>query len=168
MIKIDPNKCSITEAELWKALYEDSSKDEPERELQSEDKNIVVSDESDEDEFESVLKKAHLSSEEMWSTTFGIAIFRNTMSKNGIQFILNCLRFDKKVTRLERKSEDKFVPIRDIWDMFIQSCKDIYTPAEYVIIDGQLLSLRGRCSFKMYSSLKPDKYGIKILMMCDA
>ncbi|KAG5879472.1 hypothetical protein JTB14_005652 [Gonioctena quinquepunctata] len=35
-------------------------------------------------------------------------------------------------------------------------------------IDEQLLSSIGRCPSKMYIHLNPDKYGIKIVMMCDA
>lgn len=118
--------------------------------------------------FAGVLKNAHLSLEEMWSNKFGIPIFRNTMSKNRFEFILNCLRFDNKETRLERRSKDKFAPIRDIWEMFIQACKENYTPGEYVTIDEQLMSFRGRCPFKIYMPMKPDKYGLKIVMMCDS
>lgn len=90
------------------------------------------------------------------------------MSKNRFEFLLNCLRFDDKSTREERKAQDKFAPIREIWDLFIQNCNKNYTPSEHVTIDEQLLGFRGRCPFKMYLPNKPDKYGLKIVMMCDA
>lgn len=118
--------------------------------------------------FAGVLKDAHLSLEDMWSEKFGVAIFRLTMTKNRFEFLLTCLRFDDKSTRAERKVLDKFAPIREIWDLFIQNCEENYTPYEYVTIDEQLLSFRGRCPFKMYLPSKPDKYGLKIIMMCDA
>lgn len=118
--------------------------------------------------FAGVLKDAHLSLEDMWSEKFGVAIFRYTMTKNRFEFLINCLRFDDKTTRAERKVVDKFTPIRKIWDLFITNCESNYTPYEYVTIDEQLLNFRGRCSFKMYLPNKPDKYGLKIVMMCDA
>lgn len=118
--------------------------------------------------FAGVLKDAHLSLDDMWSEKFGVAIFRYTMTKNRFEFLLNCLRFDDKTTRAERKAGDKFAPIREIWNLFITNCKSNYTPYEYVTIDEQLLNFRGRCPFKMYLPSKPDKYGLKIIMMCDA
>ncbi|KAJ8876655.1 hypothetical protein PR048_021102 [Dryococelus australis] len=39
---------------------------------------------------------------------------------------------------------------------------------EYCTVAEQLFGFHGRCVFKMFIPLKPDKYGIKILMMCDA
>ena len=33
-------------------------------------------------------------------------------------------------------------------------------------IDEQLLGFRGRCPFRMYIPSKPDKYCIKLVMMC--
>lgn len=118
--------------------------------------------------FAGVLKNAHLSLADMWSEKFGASIFRCTMPKNRFDFLLTCLRFDDKTTRPERKALDKFAAIRDIWDIFIQGCQDNYTPSEYLTIDEQLLSFRGRCPFKMYIPSKPDKYGLKVVMMCDA
>lgn len=115
-----------------------------------------------------VLKKAHLTLADIWSATFGPPIFRATMSKNRFEFLVNCLRFDDKTTREERKKEDKFAAIRQIWDVFEGHCKENYTPSEYVTIDETLLGFRGRCPFKMYIPNKPDKYGLKLVTMCDA
>ncbi|KAL4098870.1 hypothetical protein QTP88_023388 [Uroleucon formosanum] len=47
-------------------------------------------------------------------------------------------------------------------------CKNNYTPSEYVTVDETLLSFPGRCPFKMYLPAKPDKYGLKIISICDA
>lgn len=43
-----------------------------------------------------------------------------------------------------------------------------YIPGSEVTIDEQLLGFTGRCPFRMYIPNKPDKYGIKFPMMCDA
>ena len=40
----------------------------------------------------------------------------DVLSRDRFNFLLNCLRFDEKSTRLERKKTDSFAPIREIWD----------------------------------------------------
>lgn len=35
-------------------------------------------------------------------------------------------------------------------------------------MDETLLSFRGKCPFKMYIPSKSDKYGLKIISLCDA
>lgn len=115
-----------------------------------------------------VLKTSSLSTSDLWSRQFGLPIFRATMSQKRFEFLLNCLRFDDKNTRPQRKLDDKFAPIRFLWNGFIAKCAENYTPGAYVTIDEQLLSFRGRCPFKIYIPSKPDKYGIKIVMNCDS
>lgn len=82
--------------------------------------------------------------------------------------MLNCLRFDDKCTRQERKATDKFVPLRQIWEMLIAVCRTSYKPGSYIIVDEQLLGCRGRCPLHMYIPSKPDKYGIKTVVLCDS
>lgn len=115
-----------------------------------------------------VRKAAKLHLNELWSARFGVSIFRATMSLHRYEFIGTCLRFDDKTTRAERKVDDKFAPIREIWDAFITNCKSLYTPFEYCTIDEQLMDYRGNCPFRIYMASKPDKYGIKFVMMNDA
>ena len=89
------------------------------------------------------------------------------MSRDGFNFLINCLRFNDKSTRLERKKNDPFAPIREIWENFIQNCKACYNPSEFCTLDEQLLAFCGHCPFKMYIPNKPAKYGIKIVLLCD-
>ncbi|KAK9759049.1 Transposase IS4 [Popillia japonica] len=58
-----------------------------------------------------VLKDAHLTIKDMWSR-LGPPQFRGTMSKNRFEFLNNCLRFDQKTTRQEKRIADKFAAIR--------------------------------------------------------
>lgn len=115
-----------------------------------------------------VLKKSGLRLEDMFSEAYGPPIFRCTMSQKRFSFLLLNLRFDDKGTRVQRKSKDKFAAFREIWDAFVIHCKENYTPSEYLTVDETLLGFRGRCAFKMYIPSKPDKYGLKIISLCDA
>lgn len=109
-------------------------------------------------------KDAHLSTCEMFSKQSS-KIYRCIMSESRFKFLINCLRFDDKNLR---NREDKFSPIRELWNLFITNCTESYTPHAYCTIDEQLLGFRGHCPFRVYISSKPDKYGLKIVTMCDS
>lgn len=112
-------------------------------------------------------KDNHLNSEELFDSSFSGSRYISVMSKKRFDFLINCIRFDDKLTRDERRAVDKFAPIREVFQEFIELCQKYYTPGSYVTVDEQLLAFRGRCPFRMYMPKKPSKYGIKILMLCD-
>lgn len=57
-------------------------------------------------------KDNHLTSLELFDPTFSGTRYISVMSRERFDFLLNCLRFDDKSTRDERKAQDKFAPIR--------------------------------------------------------
>lgn len=114
------------------------------------------------------LRLSNANIDELWSAKYGNGIFRATMSQQRFQFLALCLRFDDKLDRAARKSLDKFAPIREVWDIFVNNCKKYYTPFENCTIDEQLVGYRGNCPFRIYMASKPDKYGLKIMMLNDS
>lgn len=117
--------------------------------------------------FAGAQKDNHLNTREMFDYKISGSIYRATMSCERFNFLLENLRFDDKTTRIVRRQQDRFAPIRDIWEEFISNCNHSYIPGSYITIDEQLLGFRGRCPFRMYIPSKPSKYGIKIVMCCD-
>ncbi|XP_071056421.1 piggyBac transposable element-derived protein 4-like [Onthophagus taurus] len=111
-----------------------------------------------------VRKDAHFVVREMFSNE-GPKIYKCIMSEPRFTFLLSCLRFDDKNIR---NRQDKFAPIRQLWEPFIKNCTECYTPHAYCTIDEQLLGFRGNCPFRVYIASKPDKYGLKINTMCDS
>lgn len=109
-----------------------------------------------------------VTTKELFNKETGIPFFRAIMSEARFSFLTNCLRFDDKDTRIQRRETDRFAPIRDVFEAIISKCSELYTPSEYCTLDEQLVSFRGRCPFKMYIPSKPDKYGIKMLALCDS
>lgn len=108
---------------------------------------------------------------ELWSNknpAFQRPIFRATMSRNRMKYLLRFLRFDGLATRPERRASDKLAPIREIHDIFAANCKKAYNPNPDVCVDEQLVPFRGRCPFRVYMKSKPDKYGIKVWALCDS
>ena len=114
-----------------------------------------------------VLKGRNEPLSKFWSETYGRKIFRQRMSRKKYKDILRYLRFDDKLTREERKLEDKFTPIREIWTIVLNNCQKHFFPYENVTIDEQLFPCRARCAFIQYMPQKPSKFGIKFWMICD-
>ncbi|XP_046681546.1 uncharacterized protein LOC124368317 [Homalodisca vitripennis] len=112
-------------------------------------------------------KDNHLTTRELFDNEWSGCRYKCVMNSERFEFILNCLRFDDRETRLERQRGDPFAPIRELWDDFVLNCKTKYRPGSYVTVDEQLLGFRGKCPFRMYIPNKPSKYGIKIVMACD-
>ena len=105
---------------------------------------------------------------QLWNKEHGRPIFSRMMSRIRFQLLTSNLRFDSKETREERSKTDKLAPFSTVWEMFILKCKANYEPHEDVTVDEQLVTFRGRCSFKMYIPSKPGRYGIKIWVLADA
>lgn len=68
----------------------------------------------------------------------------------------------------QRKAVDKLAPIRNIFDSFVQNCKNAYTVGANSTIDEKLEGFRGRCGFKQYIPPKPNRYGIKTFALVDS
>ncbi|RVE45404.1 hypothetical protein evm_009922 [Chilo suppressalis] len=114
------------------------------------------------------MKDNHLSTVELFDSSLTGTRYVAVMSRDRFDFIVRCLRMDDKTLRPDRRQQDPFIPVRQVWDMFIAQCKMNYSPGNNVTVDEQLLGFRGRCPFRMYIPNKPNKYGIKIPMICDS
>lgn len=104
----------------------------------------------------------------LWSQEYGRDLFCKTMPRNRFQEICRFLRFDDKDNRPQRRNQDKFCLIRDIWDRFVKNCIDNYYPSPYITVDEQLLPTKARCPFTQYMPSKPGKFGIKFWILADA
>lgn len=106
----------------------------------------------------------------LWSTdsAFARPVFIATMSRERFKQLLRFLKFDDYETRADRVATDKLSAIRDMYEIFAANCRTSFQPGPYLTIDEQLVTFRGRCSFKMYISSKPGKYGLKVWALCDA
>lgn len=116
-----------------------------------------------------VLHGGRLNLDEFWERDgTGVEIFWATMSLQRFRFLIRCIRFDDLDTRIQRKVTDKFAPFREVFDLFINNCKQNYSIGEFGTIDETLVAFRGHCPFKMYIPSKPAKYGIKVFSLVDA
>ncbi|XP_065654936.1 piggyBac transposable element-derived protein 3-like [Hydra vulgaris] len=113
-----------------------------------------------------VYRSAGKATEELWDISDGRQIFRSVMSRERFHTISRVLRFDDKATRLLKRNNDKFAPIRVVFDVWVQTLSN--RPYENVTVDEQLVLFRGRCSFRQYIKSKPAIYGLKLWLLCDS
>ncbi|CAK1580572.1 unnamed protein product [Parnassius mnemosyne] len=119
--------------------------------------------------YSSVFKSNHENAKYIFATDgSGREIFRAVMSQYRFLTLLNCIRFDDVETRQQRLETDKLAAISDIFEKFISNCKKVYVPGAYLCVDEMLVPFRGRCKFIIYMPKKPAKYGLKMLLVCDA
>ena len=81
---------------------------------------------------------------DLWSKQNGVNFHRCVMPRARFMFLSSCLRFDDKNTR---NKDDRFSPIRGIWEIFIKNCTNCYQPSRDCTLDEILLGFRGRCKF---------------------
>lgn len=112
------------------------------------------------------MKTNHLTTTNLFDRSYSGDRYIAIMSEARFKFLINCLRFDDS-TREQRLVGNKLAPISDIWEILLKNCRDNYKASSYVTIDEQFLGFRGNCSFRKYIPSKPNKYGIKIVEMCD-
>jgi hypothetical protein len=116
-----------------------------------------------------VFKSSRQSLDDLWANDeTGMEIFRSTLSLQRFRFLLQCLRFDDRITRAARSEVDKLAPIRQFFELFVTKCKSYYSLGELVIIYEKLEKFRGNCPFRKYIASKPGKCGIIIYALVDS
>lgn len=113
-------------------------------------------------------KQSKMHVDDLWGTKFTPTIYRQVMPVKRFLFLLKCLRFDDRLTRQKREKTDRFAAIRDLWTSFIDNSRRLYSPYEICTIDEQMSGFKGRCKFRMYLPAKPDRYGLKFIMINDS
>ncbi|KAJ4446865.1 hypothetical protein ANN_13565 [Periplaneta americana] len=112
--------------------------------------------------------RSELPIDDLWGKVLGKNIYTATMSRIRFGELLSLIRFDDKQTRTERRKQDKFCPIREVFYKIDELFAKYYIPSAHLTIDEMLSLFRGRCPFKVFMKDKPGKYGILIRMLSDA
>ena len=71
----------------------------------------------------------------LWSKEDSRLIFNKLMSRNRYQQILRVLRFDDANSRKRNRSEDKFQPIKNVFEQWDLNLRDAYTPGPQMTVD---------------------------------
>lgn len=74
---------------------------------------------------------------------------------------------DNQVPR-GQDGHDPIFKVRRVYDQFRQKFEELYSPGENIAIDEGMIAWRGNLSFRVYMPNKPDKFGVKLFMLCDS
>lgn len=95
------------------------------------------------------------------------AAYISSMSRTRFYNLLEIIRFDDKTTREERRENDKFTALREVFEVVDDTFPSYYNSGNNVVINKMLHLFRGSCSFKVFIKNKPGKCGILIRILAD-
>lgn len=106
------------------------------------------------------------SKDEMLETPF----FGKTMPRNKFLLILSLFDLNNNDNQIPRGQDgyDPIFKIRRVYEHFRTKFSELYTPGENIAIDEGMVAWRGHLSFRVYMPDKPDKFGVKLFMLCDS
>lgn len=117
-----------------------------------------------------LVKKPKLS--DYWSkrTILSTPFPSSIMSRNRFKAILSNFHLNDNRTYIPRgqPNHDPLHKIRPFFDNLIQTFCSSYMPDSKLTVDEGMCGFRGRIQFKVYMKNKPEKYGIKLFIVCDA
>lgn len=110
--------------------------------------------------------------EKYWSTDSIIhtPLFGNTMPRDRFLNILCCFHLNDN-TKAFARGDDNYDPlfkIRPLYDAARDVFAQVYTPEQHLALDEGMVPWKGRLSFKVYIPNKPDKFGMKLYILCES
>lgn len=96
-----------------------------------------------------VKKKSKVDITDIWTSELGLTVFRVTMGERRFGFLISTMPFDDKSSKLSRVRSNNLAAISEKWNEFVQNFDEYYSPSANFTIDGQLLSFKGNCRFKV-------------------
>ncbi len=105
--------------------------------------------------------------EKLWAKDMGCPAFNRTLSRDRMRLIKKFLRFDHRDQRRRNLEVDKFALISTVLNRFVDNSQKSYRPTASLTVDEQLFPTKARCRFTQYMANKPDKFGIKFLILAD-
>lgn len=105
------------------------------------------------------------STDHMWSSVHGRAIYKAVMSEKRFKLIKRCFRLDDPN---RRDRADKLAPVRVVFENFLSKLPQFVNAPEKASVDEQLLEYHGKVFFKQYIGTKPGKFGMKIFWLTNS
>ena len=104
---------------------------------------------------------------DLWSNELGRSVYIATMSRNRFSELLRIIRFDDKNTRDARRVNDKFAPLREVFQLLNNLLPKYCIAGKDTTVDEMLSLFRGKCPFKVFLKEKPGKYGMLVRILAD-
>ena len=109
---------------------------------------------------------------EYWTTNTltETPIFGETMPRDRYFNLLSFIHVADNELMLPRGDVgyDPLFKIRPLYDAFRDRFSQVYVPDEDISIDEGMVPWKGRLSFRQYIPNKPDRFGVKLYIMCES
>ena len=110
--------------------------------------------------------------DDYWSTdaiTY-TPLFGSTMPRDRFFNILSNFHLNDNINYVPRGGEnfDPLFKVRPLYDVTRRRFLDVYTPFQFISVDEGMVPWKGRLSFRQYLPNKPDKFGMKLYILCDS
>ena len=110
--------------------------------------------------------------DDYWSTdamTF-TPLFGSTMPTDRFFNILSNFHLNDSINYVPRGGEnfDPLFKVRPLYDVTRRRFLEVYTPFQYISVDEGMVPWKGRLSFRQYLPNTPDKFGMKLYILCDS
>jgi hypothetical protein len=107
-----------------------------------------------------------------WTTNYYLStpFFGQIMTELRFSLIMKYLHFDNedKEDRENNGSSSKLRKFYNLYQLILNNFQKVYIPEREVCIDENLLTFKGRLSWKQYISSKRARFGIKTFVLCEA
>ena len=114
----------------------------------------------------------HLDIHDYWSKDelLETPFFRKVMPRNKFLLIMSFLHLNDNDNTVPRGQDgyDPIFKLRPMYEHFRTQFDELYYPGENIAIDEGMVAWRGHLSFRVYMPDKPDKFGVKLFMLCDS
>ena len=58
--------------------------------------------------------------------------------------------------------------IQPFLDLILTKIQKYYDPGQHITLDEGIIPFQGRCQYKQYNKMKPEKWGMKMYLLCDS
>ena len=97
-------------------------------------------------------------------------LFAKTMPRDRLLNILCCFHLNDNTLAVHRAEDgyDALFKVRPLYDVTRDKFLTVYTPTEHLSLDEAMVPWKGGLSFRQYIPSKPDRFGVKLYVLCEA
>lgn len=107
--------------------------------------------------------------DEYWTTgRLGMSKFREIMSRNRFEIIMQFLHFIDNTSIIEHGYARRLAKINPLLDIMNRKFSELYIPSQHISIDESLLLWKGRLSWVQCIRTKAARFGIKFYELCES
>jgi len=66
------------------------------------------------------------------------------------------------------KQEKVIDKVKNFITLIDSNWRKYYLPNQHIVLDEGIVAFQGRCKYKLYNAMKPEKWGLRLYLLCDS